>query len=597
MGVGVSYHISTGTKNKSSLAGADKHNERKYRRKSLGDINSYINFDLSKHNVVLIGTKNLYQDVENLYKKEFKSSVDEYNSRQKRADRKIYDYFSKIADDKKTNLYTELIIQVGDIDFWKDKTFEDKKKMVGVFEKQLELSQAFYPNFKIANATVHLDESSPHIHVVGVCSSNEELSLKNFPDRKRKKKIGLKNYVSQNEVFTKNNMKEFHQFFDKKSLELFNEVYQTNEVLNDKKFKQEYFELKVYKEYAEFIKQYEKEYSDLKKEIDNLSNTKDDLDLGMNTFKELLINSKIFDDNERNLELEFKVFKEKKVLEEEKSTGTVAPKDDNLEFVLFLLNKFNEKLKKQSENLKDVEETKKIYKEILENQKNFINDKYSLTKEQLDNIFKKAELSEILNSKNKVLEKDNKNLKENIKDLESSIIKKDFEIKTLKSDVANLKRETINSKDLIDRFKEVLPKEIVRKLQSENLSFSKIKILEEKKLADEFLKVYIDIKKENLSTINKVDLEFIQKHCETNKLLKEFTFELSDKKIIDLMTFSPALFQEKRQKEMEKVEKELDSLVKEKSNGWANKVSNDRYEKSNGWGSKVNNDKGNEWER
>ena len=47
--------------------------------------------DRSKHNVVFIGTKNLYQDVENLYKKEFKSSVDEYNSRQKRADRKIYD--------------------------------------------------------------------------------------------------------------------------------------------------------------------------------------------------------------------------------------------------------------------------------------------------------------------------------------------------------------------------------------------------------------------------------------------------------------------------------------------------------------------------
>ena len=578
MGVGVSYHISTGTKNKSSLAGADKHNERKYRRKSLGDINSYINFDLSKHNVVLIGTKNLYQDVENLYKKEFKSSVDEYNSRQKRADRKIYDYFEKIADDKKTNLYTELIIQVGDIDFWKDKTFEDKKKMVGVFEKQLELSQAFYPNFKIANATVHLDESSPHIHVVGVCSSNEELSLKNFPDRKRKKKIGLKNYVSQNEVFTKNNMKEFHQFFDKKSLELFNEVYQTNEVLNDKKFKQEYFELKVYKEYAEFIKQYEKEYSDLKKEIDNLSNTKDDLDLGMNTFKELLINSKIFDDNERNLELEFKVFKEKKVLEEEKSTGTVTPKDDNLEFVLFLLNKFNEKLKKQSENLKNVEETKKIYKEILENQKNFINDKYSLSKEQLDNIFKKAELSEVLNV-------ENKNVKKSIKDLENSIIKKDIEIKILKTDITNFEREKTDSKDLFNRFKEVLPKEVVRKLQSENLSFSKIKILEEKKLADDFLKIYIDWKTEKLSTINKVDLEFIQKHCETNKLLKEFTLELSEKKIIDLMTFSPSLFQEKREKEMEKVEKE---------NVWTNKISND---KSNSWGSKVNNDKSNEWER
>ena len=45
-------------------------------------------------------------------------------------------------------------------------------------------------------------------------------------------------------------MKEFHQFFDKKSVEIFNEVYKTNEILNDKKIKQEYFELKMYKELA-----------------------------------------------------------------------------------------------------------------------------------------------------------------------------------------------------------------------------------------------------------------------------------------------------------------------------------------------------------
>lgn len=272
MGLSVSYHISTGKKGSSALSCADKHNERKYRKKNIDEVSSYINFNLSKHNVILIGSKNLYKDVKELYNKEFKSSVDEYNSRQKRADRKIYDYFEKISNDKKTNLYTELVIQIGDMDYWKDKTLEERKKMVGVFKKQLELSQEFYPNFKIANATVHLDESSPHIHVIGVCSSNEELSLKNFPEKKRKKKNGLKNYVSQNEVFTQNNMKEFHQFFDKKSVEIFNEVYKTNEILNDKKIKQEYFELKMYKELAPKIKKYQKEYESIKQEIEDLKN-------------------------------------------------------------------------------------------------------------------------------------------------------------------------------------------------------------------------------------------------------------------------------------------------------------------------------------
>lgn len=272
MGVSVSFHVGTGAKTKSSLGNADKHNERKYKKHSLESSNSAINFEHTKFNKVLVGSKNLYEDVKELYKKEFKNAVDEYNEKQKRADRKIYDYFEKIANNNKTNLYTEVVVQIGDIDFWENKNIDERKKMIDVFEKQLELIKEFYPHFKIANATVHLDESSPHMHIVGVCASDKELLKKNFPDKEEKKSRGLTKYVSQKEVFTKNNMKDFHKFFDKKSVELLNERYDINETLNDKKIKQKYFELELYKELAPKIKKYQKEYDSIKKEIEDLKN-------------------------------------------------------------------------------------------------------------------------------------------------------------------------------------------------------------------------------------------------------------------------------------------------------------------------------------
>lgn len=258
MGVSVSFHISTGAKTKASLGGADKHNERKYKKHSLDNSNSAINFEYTKFNEVLVGTKELFQDVKKVYKEEFQNSVDEYNEKQKKSSRKIYDYFEKVSDNKRTNLYTEIVIQVGDNDFWKEKNIDERKKMVDVFEKQLELVNEFYPNFKVANATVHLDESSPHMHVIGVCSSNEELLMKNFPNEEKKKRRGLKQYVSQREVFTQTNLKEFHNFFDEKSVELLNERYNLNETLNDKRVKQEYFELELYKKLAPKIKEVEK---------------------------------------------------------------------------------------------------------------------------------------------------------------------------------------------------------------------------------------------------------------------------------------------------------------------------------------------------
>ena len=87
----VSYtaHISnkkSGITSKSKLQGVAKHNLRKYKSE-----------EYSKDNIeIIFGTDDLYQDVRNVYYQEFDEVVKEYNAKQKRADRKIDDYFEHV---------------------------------------------------------------------------------------------------------------------------------------------------------------------------------------------------------------------------------------------------------------------------------------------------------------------------------------------------------------------------------------------------------------------------------------------------------------------------------------------------------------------
>lgn len=54
------------------------------------------------------------------------------------------------------------------MDFWQDKDDEYKFKMIDVYNEQIQDLTKILPSFKVANATIHFDETSPHIHVVGV---------------------------------------------------------------------------------------------------------------------------------------------------------------------------------------------------------------------------------------------------------------------------------------------------------------------------------------------------------------------------------------------------------------------------------------------
>lgn len=153
-------HLSNGDhaiNSKTKLAGVAKHNLRKYRPS-----------EYDKENIVILwGTDKLVQDVKYVYEEQFDEPVKKYNANQTREDRKIANYYEKVANDKKKDMAVELIFQLGDKDYW-DKHYDKRRDMDLIFTKILEKLQEETPELVVANAVIHYDEASPHMHVVAV---------------------------------------------------------------------------------------------------------------------------------------------------------------------------------------------------------------------------------------------------------------------------------------------------------------------------------------------------------------------------------------------------------------------------------------------
>ena len=159
MGVSYSFHISnksnaiTGT---NKLGQASKHNLRGYESKD---------YDRSLISIMR-GSDNILNDVKGVYDREFSEALCEYNKKV-RADRRIDDYLEHVSNSR-SDCAVEVIIQVGDKEFWKDKEMPDKKVMAYIFEDQIRSLEKLCPEFKVASAVAHYDEKSPHLHIIGV---------------------------------------------------------------------------------------------------------------------------------------------------------------------------------------------------------------------------------------------------------------------------------------------------------------------------------------------------------------------------------------------------------------------------------------------
>lgn len=197
--------------NAKQLSRVDKHNYRKY------DNNSEL-IEIIK------GTTSLYNDVKNLYLEEFEEARLEYNKEQElkgRNDRKITDYFKKISDNSKNDFACEIIIELGDKKYWDTKDDKFKHKMTNVFKEQLNDLQELVPDFKIASAIIHYDETSPHLHIVGV-------------PIKYKSKNGMSKQVGKGDVFTRDSLRIIQDKMRVLCIASFNKEYDLNNILKKK---------------------------------------------------------------------------------------------------------------------------------------------------------------------------------------------------------------------------------------------------------------------------------------------------------------------------------------------------------------------------
>lgn len=194
MALSYSFHLSNkshAVSNTSKLNGVCKHNERRYK--------STRSYDKENIKVMYSRTnENLYKDVQQVYHDEFDEALKEFNQKQNRDDRKIKDYLKHVSDSKSNDVAAEIIIQIGDQDFWKDRSMEFKKSMIPCFQEQLDRLRKLCPDFKIASAIVHLDEKSPHMHVVGVPVAEGY-------------KRGLSKRCSKTKVFTQKSLEKLQE--------------------------------------------------------------------------------------------------------------------------------------------------------------------------------------------------------------------------------------------------------------------------------------------------------------------------------------------------------------------------------------------------
>lgn len=221
-----------GIQNSTQLSKVNKHNLRKY------DNNS-------EQIVILRGSNDLFKDTQELYLKEFEEARLEYNATQTRKDRMINNYFNHVSEDKLRDLACEIVGEIGDKDFWKDKDDKYRKKMTDVFNEQIIDLEELIPAFKVANAVVHFDESSPHMHIVGVPVSDNNTR-------------SLRKQVAKSKTFTKETLSNIQDEMRKRCAKSFKKFYGLDIELKAKqKGRNQDLPVKDMAEYKDFKRKFE----------------------------------------------------------------------------------------------------------------------------------------------------------------------------------------------------------------------------------------------------------------------------------------------------------------------------------------------------
>ena len=536
----MSYHISTGKHSiltRNDFKRIESHNWRKYKD---GKDDTGI---IELKNGELEG-KSMLERFNYVLDKEISENIFDYNSRQKRADRKIYgidDYVNKMESSKlPQNLAVEIIVQPCDREYWIENR-DKREKMNDIFKESLNFMETgMMTDFKVLSAPVHQGEESPHLHVVGI-----PIADTNKPPKKG---------ISKGRVFTKKSL-EFQQDQTRKFFEDNMKKYIDKDFSFDEKTTgrnrdltvDEYKELKTSFNKENFVK-IEKakeelnsnlesldksfEHIDLfdlknKKKIEKVQPVKESLERLINTYRESVkeirrdMDSIIEDYGKVRLDDSNKAFLEKnlkrnfkKELGDKLRAEFMATKEyqDFKDRVLqdsrtALINK-TERLLTQKKVIEELEKERQAKAELIKN----------LEKEKVELV---AECSKVFD------EKESLNT-----DIESLKDEKDYvknEIKELKGII-----ESNNYKQLAEKI--TRSRQEIQDLDSD--------ILKKRKTAGDMEKEILELEKKNVSL--KRELEKIE--LETRESKKK-----SLKEMEDLIS---------RRKELESTIKEYEEIVK-----------------------------------
>ena len=529
--LGVTFHCGSGKnaiKSEKDLKGIDAHNNRKYKNKN----NQELDPKKTHENVVIVGTNNIIEDVKKVYKDEFSEAVYDYNMKQKREDRKILDYYNQINNDKQTNLAVEMIFQLGDYDHWKDKTMEDKKKMVNIYSKAVDILKD--KNIITAQATVHMDESSPHLHLIAVPIADNN-------------KRGLSKQVSQNKVLTIKAIKEIREEIEKVFINEYKKIYKEDITLKKGSELPDHLDVKKYKKAKEIMKvakdyEYNQEIKDtLESELENTKEEIKEIEEKI-TKAEKEKENKIEKIEDVKAETN-KITNELTKLETTKNDKLKEKEDKEIELDLYQkkIKDYKDQIQKDKEDAIKLEEEQKKIEEDLKVQEKKIKDiKDEIAKKNKDyndSLTEKNNLEE----KQKKLDAEKQKIAEFYKNMETIItaekekMLKDAEDVSIKLTEEKKKLEDANldlvnnNNELVNSNNELVKAIGIEKAKKENNIKEKEKIEKENK---EIENAITDLKQEKINLeANKLEITAGVKNLLENQKNYSDTLQLEYKKL------------------------------------------------------------------
>ena len=167
------------------------------------------------------------------------------------------------------------------MDFWNNKDKQYRLKMIDVYNEQVKELVKIVPTFKIANATIHFDETSPHMHIVGVPI------IENCA-REMKKQVG------KSKLFTKESLNEIQDKMRTACIKSFNKFYDIDFKLKEKqKGRNQDINVKDmgdYKNFKKKLKSKDQKREKANKQTEKLDNTSKEINRILDSLKPAMLN-------------------------------------------------------------------------------------------------------------------------------------------------------------------------------------------------------------------------------------------------------------------------------------------------------------------